>query len=197
MARRLAVDEALRSLPRDDAWEFQRRVYGPGTPCFKELREFLASKGKRVSDASLSTWYERNRAKYETCPPELALWQTMTGAVERRQELQQVLSQNWSAIADGFASKAGDPKVALKLLDALNSLDLGVRVASEQLHNLTVKMSQEKLVMATIGQVFDYLQLEMERQGLDSLRAEALEPMANAISDRIALENKFQYASDL
>ncbi|NJL82875.1 MAG: hypothetical protein HC890_07820 [Chloroflexaceae bacterium] len=192
MTRRLAVDEALRSLARDDAWDFQRQVYGPGTPCFKDLAAWFASKGQKVTESSLSTWYGRNRAKYETCPPELALWQTLTGAVDRREQLQAILSQNWSAIAQGFADQAGDPRVALKLLDAIAALDLGTRVAAEQLHNLEVRVRQEEIVLSTIEQVFIYLAAEMTRQGLDSLRMEALEPMCVAISARIAHENNFK-----
>lgn len=192
MARRLAVDDALQSMARDDAWEFQRQVYGPGTPSFKKLAEWFATKGRKVSEASLSTWYGHNRAKYETCPPELALWQTLTGAVERREQLQAILSQNWGAIAEGFAAKAGDPKVSLKLLDAIAALDLGTRVAAEQLHNLEARVRQEEIVLSTIEQVFIYLEAEMGRQGLDSLRLEALEPMCNAIASRIANENNFK-----
>lgn len=200
MSRRLAVDEILRNLPRDDAWEFQRRVYGPGTPSFKELREFLATKGKRVSESSLKTWYERNRSKYETAPPELILWQTMTGAAGRRDRLAELLDQNWDGFAAGVAAAAVDAdnsKTLFKLLDAIAALDLGTRVASEQLHNLEVKISQEKLVMATVNQVFEYLVLEMGRQGVESLRLDALEAMEDAIADRIALENKFQYVAHL
>lgn len=191
MARRLAIDEALRSLPKDDAWNFERLVYGPGTPNFTELAEWLAAKGVKVKRESVAIWYRRNRDRYQTCPPELALWRTLTGAVERRDRLQTLVESNWDALERGFADNLGTPAIALKLLDAIATLDLGVRVASEQLHNLEVKLDQEKLVMATVNQVFAYLALEMERSGLDALRMEALEPMANAIADRISLENKF------
>jgi hypothetical protein len=65
-------------------------------------------------------------------------------------------------------------------------------VAAEQLHNLEARVRQEEIVLSTIEQVFIYLEAEMGRQGLDSLRLEALEPMFNAIAARIAHENNFK-----
>ena len=202
MARNFAVDEILRSLSHEDAWEFERMVYGPGKPRLDKLQQFLATKGHRATPAAIGRWYAANRDRYQVVPPDMALHRTLTGAAARRDRLQAILDRNWpgieTALNNGLSGGENSVKTALKLLEAIAALDLGVRVAAQQMHDLEVRIEQEKLVMATIHQVFSYLHLEMERQGVDSLRAEALEPMLNAVSDRIALENKFQkHAADL
>lgn len=192
MTRKLSVDTALNSLSPEKGWEFQRMVYGPGVPNFQDLAAWLASHGQKVTRQAVSTWYRHNRAKYQTVPPEMALWNTLTNAQTRRDRLQAILDRNWDSVESGLEQSSNDPKVVMELLKAIAALDQGVRVAAQQIHTLEVRLEHEKLVMATVHQVFYYLEMEMQRQSIDALRAEALDSMSQSIADRIAVENKFR-----
>jgi hypothetical protein len=101
------------------------------------------------------------------------------------------LDANWEKVEASLQEAIATPGGVVKVLELMATLDLGVRVAADQMNSLEVRLDQQKLVQATIAQVFSYVRLELKAQGLDALRAEALEAIEGAIADRIAGENQF------
>lgn len=191
MARRYTVDEILGRMPREDYLAFEELCITPGTPCFKRLWEWLGDRGYVTTQEAVSRWYAANRDRFSMVSPRLALWRSLSQADERRQRFGTWLDSNWTDVEQslGDALRAGN---VIKLLELMATLDLGVRVAASQLHNLETRMDQRVVIEATIAQVFRYIHLELQGNGLDSLRLEALEALEGAIADRIASENKWQ-----
>jgi hypothetical protein len=191
MARRFAVDQILETMPREDYLAFEELCMVPGLPCFRKLHEWLAERGYRTTEEAVSRWYHANRDRYSTISPKLALWRTLTLADGRRDRLNQFLGDNWEALEQSLVSAIATGSGALKVLELMATVDLGVRVAAAQLHNLEVRIEQKEIVEATIAQVFRYIDLELQTQGLESLRREGLEALEGAIATRIASENRF------
>lgn len=194
MSRRYTVDEILQDMPREDALIFEELCMGPGTPCFQRLWQWLQDRGYHTTQNAVSRWYSANRDRFDLISPKLALWRSLSQADGRRDRLSRLLSEakNWNALEKALEEAMATPNGVLKILELMATLDLGVRVAAAQLHNLEVRLEQQAIIEATIAQVFRYIQLELQGQGMDSLRLEALEALEGAIATRIATENKFK-----
>jgi hypothetical protein len=191
MARRFAVDQLMQSMPREDYLAFEELCMVPGLPCFKDLHLWLESRGYHTTEEAVSRWYHANRDRYATVSPRLALWRTLTLADGRRDRLNQFLGDNWETLEQSLAAAVATSGGALKVLELMATVDLGVRVAAAQLNNLEVRLEQKEIIEATIAQVFRYIDLELQGQGLDALRREGLEALEGAIATRIASENRF------
>jgi len=164
---------------------------GPGSPCFADLVRWLGDRGHKIKSENVANWYTANRDRFDMVSPRYALWRTLTAAEARRERMGKFLDANWERVEASLQEAIATSGGAVKVLELMATLDLGVRVAADQMHSLEVRLDQQKVVQATIAQVFGYLRLELKAQGLDALRVEALEAIEGAIADRIAGENQF------
>ena len=192
MARRYAVDQILQNMEREDYLAFEELCMVPGTPNYRELHLWLAQRGHHTTEEAVSRWYQVNRDRYSTVSPKLALLRSLAKADARRDSLAKYISDNWDKVEASLESMISTGEGVVKVLDLLNKVDLGVRVAAAQIHNLEVRLEQQTIIEATIAQVFRYIQLELQTQGIESLRVDALEALEGAIATRIAAENRFQ-----